>query len=81
MTGHLECSFCRRSDAQVRKLVAGGGGGYICDECVAIAARIIAASDSPSGGRGAWERMRSLVRKLVGRAGVERRPSVRMAAA
>jgi hypothetical protein len=51
----------------VRKLVAGGGGGYICDECVAIAARIIAASDSPSGGR---LRDRSFSMDSLERAGV-----------
>jgi hypothetical protein len=46
----LACSFCRRKDAQVGKLVAGGGGVfgrvYICDRCVAIAAGLMAAEDS-----------------------------------
>ena len=36
----LACSFCRRSNEQVAKLVA-GPRVYICDECVAIAARIM----------------------------------------
>jgi len=37
----LNCSFCRKSENQVQKLVA-GPGVYICDECVAIASRIMA---------------------------------------
>ncbi|MBV8462508.1 MAG: hypothetical protein JO368_04390 [Acidimicrobiales bacterium] len=28
------CSFCRKSQDQVRKIVAGPDGVYICDECV-----------------------------------------------
>jgi len=43
MSSALECSFCRKSEHQVQKLVA-GPGVYICDECVAIASRIMAAS-------------------------------------
>ena len=46
----LACSFCRRRDADVEKLVAGGGGlfgrVYICDRCVAIAAGLMDAKDS-----------------------------------
>jgi ATP-dependent protease Clp ATPase subunit len=61
----LQCSFCGRSDAQVRRLVAGAAGGYICDACVAIAARIITASDSPADSptpqRTLWQRVRSAV--------------------
>lgn len=66
----LHCSFCERSETEVRKLVAGGGGGHICDECVAIAARIIADSDSLMQGRSAWQRLRSaLVSALRPRGG------------
>jgi ATP-dependent protease Clp ATPase subunit len=57
----LTCSFCGRSDAQVRRLVAGAAGGYICDACVAIAARIIASSDSPTPQRTLWQRVRSAI--------------------
>jgi hypothetical protein len=39
----LACSFCRRSDAQVAKLVA-GARGYICDVCAAEAHRIMSTS-------------------------------------
>lgn len=57
----LQCSFCGRSDAQVRRLVAGAAGGYICDACVAIAAHIIASSDSSTPQRTLWQRVRSAV--------------------
>ena len=35
------CSFCGKSQDQVRKLIAGPNGAYICDECVDICAEII----------------------------------------
>ena len=31
----LKCSFCGKSQQQVRKLIA-GGGVYICDECIEL---------------------------------------------
>ena len=34
-------SFCGKSQGQVRKLIAGPKGAYICDECVDICAEII----------------------------------------
>ena len=37
----VRCSFCNKSQAQVRKLIAGPNGTYICDECVAICSEII----------------------------------------
>jgi hypothetical protein len=47
MEGHsLTCTFCRRSEHQVRKLVA-GPGVYICDACVEIAHRIVRAEGPP----------------------------------
>jgi ATP-dependent protease Clp ATPase subunit len=36
----LKCSFCRKTEDQVSKLVA-GPRVYICDECVAVAVRIM----------------------------------------
>ena len=36
----LRCSFCGKGEDQVRKLVA-GAKAHICDECVAIADRIM----------------------------------------
>ena len=45
MAGRLDdrirCSFCGKTDGQVRKLIAGPNGAYICDECVDICAEII----------------------------------------
>ncbi len=35
------CSFCNKSQDQVRKLIAGPNGAYICDECVDICSEII----------------------------------------
>ncbi len=37
----IRCSFCGKTQDQVRKLIAGPGGAYICDECVDICAEII----------------------------------------
>ena len=37
----IRCSFCAKSQGQVRKLIAGPKGAYICDECVDICAEII----------------------------------------
>ncbi len=38
--GHLKCSFCGKTQEQVRKLVA-GPGVYICDECIELCNEII----------------------------------------
>ena len=37
----LRCSFCRKGDADVRKLIA-GPQVYICDECVDVCVDILA---------------------------------------
>ena len=37
----IRCSFCNKTQSQVRKLIAGPAGVYICDECVDICAEII----------------------------------------
>ena len=37
----LRCSFCNKTQDQVRKLIAGPNGAYICDECVDICSEII----------------------------------------
>ncbi len=39
--GEIRCSFCNKTQDQVRKLIAGPAGVYICDECVDICADII----------------------------------------
>jgi len=38
--GDLRCSFCGKSQREVRKLIA-GPGVYICDRCVALCSKII----------------------------------------
>lgn len=35
------CSFCGKSQEQVERLIAGPGGVYICDKCVALCQEII----------------------------------------
>lgn len=37
----VRCSFCNKTQDQVRKMIAGPGNVYICDECVDICADII----------------------------------------
>ena len=37
----IRCSFCNKTQGQVRKLIAGPAGVYICDECVDICADIL----------------------------------------
>src|SRR5262252_11047290 len=62
--GTMRCSFCRRPDAEVSKLVAGpwrlfAGRVYICDRCAAQTIQIMERSDgnlpqretAPSDGR------------------------------
>ncbi|MDD6798440.1 MAG: ATP-dependent Clp protease ATP-binding subunit ClpX [Clostridia bacterium] len=37
----LRCSFCNKTQDQVRKLIAGPNGTYICDECVSVCDEIL----------------------------------------
>ena len=37
----VRCSFCNKSQDQVRKLIAGPNDTYICDECVEVCSEII----------------------------------------
>lgn len=41
MEERVRCSFCGKSQQQVRKLIAGPNGAFICDECVEICTEII----------------------------------------
>lgn len=41
MDDTVRCSFCGKTQAQVRKLIAGPNGAYICDECIDVCAEII----------------------------------------
>jgi hypothetical protein len=48
-----KCSFCRKSEAQVQKLI-GGHSAAICDACIGICNRILEATPAPFAG---WEKM------------------------
>lgn len=37
----IRCSFCGKTEDQVRKLIAGPDGVFICDECIEICAEIM----------------------------------------
>ena len=37
----IRCSFCNKSQVQVKKLIAGPNDTYICDECVEVCSEII----------------------------------------
>ena len=37
----VRCSFCNKTQEQVRKLIAGPAGVYICDECIDICSEIM----------------------------------------
>jgi hypothetical protein len=63
--GALRCSFCHKKDTEVSKLVA-GFRGFICDECVAVASRLMEAPPDPrppSGRPSLWQR---IVRRVAG---------------
>jgi hypothetical protein len=42
----LYCSFCRRDEHTVEKLI-GGPGVYVCDACVAVCNRILGGKPAP----------------------------------
>ena len=53
--GNLTCSFCGKSQKEVKKLIA-GPTVYICDECIGLCNDIIAEEqDKDSGGNGAFK--------------------------
>ena len=49
--GFLRCSFCRKPESKVAKLI-GGPRGYICDVCVSACNRILEATPAEFTG---WE--------------------------
>ena len=57
---HLKCSFCGKSQDQVRKLIA-GPGVYICDECIDLCNEILDEElvDSQGNARQSAEQHRS----------------------
>lgn len=50
----LRCSFCGKSEAEVGRLIGGGSGRYICDNCVGVCVAILGATPSPFVG---WDKM------------------------
>lgn len=71
----LRCSFCRKDETKVAKLVA-GPRVYICDECVQIASRFMEgdadSSNLPRVETSVWQRFRVRVQKLFRPGGVQR---------
>jgi ATP-dependent Clp protease ATP-binding subunit ClpX len=66
---HLKCSFCGKSQEQVRKLIA-GPGVYICDECIDLCNEILdeeLVEGQGSGGRQAPDHGRKTVAKKTAR--------------
>jgi ATP-dependent Clp protease ATP-binding subunit ClpX len=55
------CSFCGKNQDQVKRLIAGPGAVYICDECVELCQEIIN-EETQSGARGATKTARPHVR-------------------
>jgi len=51
------CSFCAKTQAQVKKLIAGPGGIYICEECIGLCSDIIEtdAADAAEAATGSTE--------------------------
>jgi len=68
-TRQLRCSFCRRKESEVSKLVA-GSRVYICDSCVALASRIMenASSDDtppPQAQASVWRKLLARARQVL----------------
>ncbi|MGI8552746.1 MAG: ClpX C4-type zinc finger protein, partial [Dehalococcoidia bacterium] len=52
------CSFCGKNQDQVKRLIAGPGAVYICDECVELCREIIhEEAASPTKAKGAGQRV------------------------
>ncbi|MDA8219384.1 MAG: ATP-dependent Clp protease ATP-binding subunit ClpX, partial [Dehalococcoidales bacterium] len=45
------CSFCGKGQDQVRRLIAGPGAVYICDECVELCREIIDEEQAPEANK------------------------------
>jgi hypothetical protein len=66
MQGHiLSCTFCKRSEHQVVKLVA-GPGVYICDRCTERAHAIIHEAAPPIAPVSVWQRLAGRFRRFLG---------------
>ena len=40
-TGKIRCSFCGKTQDEVKKLIAGPNGVYICNDCIEICSDIL----------------------------------------
>ena len=65
MKRQLRCSFCKKPESEVAKLVA-GPRVYICDACVAVASRIMDGpiDPSPVPRKSAWQKIAERCRRL-----------------
>ncbi|MCT0199123.1 ATP-dependent protease ATP-binding subunit ClpX [Synechococcus sp. CS-1325] len=65
---HLKCSFCGKSQEQVRKLIA-GPGVYICDECIDLCNEILdeELAEVQGGGRSQADSTRKATPKKSGK--------------
>ncbi|HET8562917.1 MAG TPA: ClpX C4-type zinc finger protein [Candidatus Binatia bacterium] len=67
----LRCSFCKKKESEVAKLVA-GPRVYICDECVALAKGIMEKSDFhgdsrlPRAKSSVWRKLVCRTREFLG---------------
>jgi ATP-dependent protease Clp ATPase subunit len=62
----LRCSFCRRDENEIAKLVA-GPRVYICDQCVRVASRIMEGHDGEPQAKvepTVWRKLMDLVGRL-----------------
>lgn len=46
----VHCSFCGKTSDEVKKMIAGPNGVYICDECIGICDEILKEDTSPQEG-------------------------------
>jgi ATP-dependent Clp protease ATP-binding subunit ClpX len=42
MSTELRCTFCNKGKSEVRAIISGSNGGFICDECVELCVHILA---------------------------------------
>lgn len=59
------CSFCFRDQSQVRRLIAGPDGVYICDECVALCQEVLAEDGIEAGASSPTPRWRLLTPREI----------------
>ena len=72
----LSCSFCGKNETEISKLVA-GPRVYICDECVAVASRLMGGdshhdSEPPKAETTVWSKVSARVRRLFHGGGARR---------